>query len=90
MVGSDNCVTRFAYALYMHRQNRVPLYCLYVEPFELVIEITFHYCTTPPCHKMNLFKCPFRGSCFERLDDAFVFLTSFIFLYSRKILISVR
>ena len=65
--------------------------CLYIEPFELFIEIIFHYCTTPPCHKINLFKHPFRGSHFERLDDAFVLLTvSLIFVYPEKVLISVR
>jgi len=35
---------------------------LYTEPFELVITIVFHYCTTPPCHKINLFKRPFLKS----------------------------
>jgi len=69
---------RFAYALHMRRQNLVLFPCLYIEPFELVIEIVFHYCTTPPCHKINLFKRPFRGSTFERLDDAFVLLVSLI------------
>jgi hypothetical protein len=63
---------------------------LYIEPFELVIKIIFHYCTTPPCHNINLFKCPFQGSRFERLDDAFVLLVSLIFLYPQKILISFR
>ena len=69
---------RFAYALHMRRQNLVLFPCLYIEPFELVIEIIFHYCTTPPCHKIDLFKRPFRGSHFERLDDAFVLLVSLI------------
>jgi len=81
---------RFAYALHMRRQNLVFLSCLYTEPFELVIEIVFHYCTTPPIHKINLFKRPIRGSRFERLDDAFVLLISLIFLYPQKILVSVR
>jgi len=58
--------------------------CLYIEPFELVIEIVFHYCTTPPCNKINLFKRPFQGSRFERLDDALVLLISLIFLYPQK------
>jgi len=74
----------------MHPQNLVLFPCLYIEFFELVIEVIFHYCTTPPCHKINLFKRPFRGSRFERLDDAFVLLVSLIFLYPQKILISVR
>jgi len=74
----------------MRRQNFVLLSCLYIEPFELVIEIVFHYRTTPPCHKIDLFKRPFRGSRSERLDDAFVLLTRFIFLYLLEILISVR
>jgi len=81
---------RFACALQMHPQNLVLFPCLYIEFFELVIEVIFHYCTTPPCHKINLFKRPFRGSRFERLDDAFVLLVSLIFLYPQKILISVR
>ena len=59
---------------------------LYIELFELVIEVIFHCCTTPPCHKITLFKRPFRGSRFERLDDAFVLLVSLIFLYPQKIL----
>ena len=60
--------------------------------FELVIEIIFHYCTTPPCHKINLFKRPFLGSRLERLDGAFMLLISLIFLHpqAQKILISVR
>jgi len=90
IVGLDYCVTRFAYALHMRQQNLVLLPCLYTEPFELVIEIVFHYCTAPPCHTINLLKRPFRGSRFERLDDAFVLLISLIFLYPHKILISAR
>jgi len=89
-VGSDYCAMRFAYALHMHRQNLVLLSCLYTEPFELVIEIVFHYCTTPCWHKTNLFKRSIRGSRFERLDNAFMLLSSLIFLYPQKILISVR
>ena len=45
IVGSDCCVMRFAYALHMRCQNLVLLSCVYIEPFELVIEIVFHYCT---------------------------------------------
>jgi len=76
----------------MRRQNFFLFPCLYVEPFELVTEIIFHFCTTPPWHKINLLKRPFRGSPghFGRLDDAFVSLVSLIFLYPQKILISVR
>ena len=83
---------RFAYALHMRRKNLVLLSCLYIEPLELVIKIVFHYCTMPPCRKINLFKRSLRGSHFERLrfDDAFVLLVSLIFLYPQKILISVR
>ena len=44
----------------------------------------------PPCHKISLFKRPFRGSRFERLVDAFVSLVILIFLYPQNILISVR
>jgi len=88
-VGSHYCVMRFAYVLHMSRQNLVLVSFLYTEPFELVIEIVFHYCTTPSCHNINLFKHPFRGSRFERLDDAFVLLVSLIFIYSQKILISI-
>ena len=76
IVGSDYCVMCFAYGLHMCRQNLVLFPCLYSEPFELVIEIVLNYCTTPPCHNINLFKHPFRGSRFERLDDAFVLLVS--------------
>jgi len=67
-----------------------PSSCLYIEPFELVLEIVFHYCTTPPFHKTNLFKSPFRGSHFERLDDAFVLLISLIFLYLQNIRLKSR
>jgi len=74
----------------MRRQNLVTLSCSYAMPFELVTEIVFHYCTTPPYHKIDPFKRPFRGSRFERLDDAFVLLISLSFLYQKKILISVR
>ena len=90
IVGSHSCVVRFAYALYMRQQNLVPFPCLYIELFKLVLEVIFHYCTTPPCHKINLFKRPFRGSRSERLDDASMLLVSLIFLYPQKILISVR
>jgi len=63
IVELDYCVMRFAFALHVHHQNLVLLSCLpvYTEPFELVIEIVFHYCTTPPCHQINVFKRPFRG-----------------------------
>jgi len=81
---------RFAYAMHMRQQNLVLFPCLYIELFELVIRIVFHYCTTLPYHKIILFKRPFRGSRFERLDDAFVLLVSLILLYPQKILISVR
>ena len=81
---------RFAYALHMRRQNLVLFPYLYTQPFELVIEIIFHYWPTPPCHKINLFNRPFCGSRFERLDDALVLLVSLIFLYPQKIPISVR
>jgi len=73
----------------MRRQKFVLFPCLYIEPFELVIEIVFHYCIMPPCFKINLFKRPFRGSRFERLDNVFVLRVSLIFLYPQKILISV-
>jgi len=63
---------------------------LYIEPFELVTEIVFHYCTTPACHEINLFKRPFQGSRLERPDDAFELLISLSFLHLQKILISVR
>jgi len=71
----------------MRQQNLVPFPCLYIEPLELGIEAIFHYCTTPPCHKINLFKRPFRGSRFERLDDAFVLLDSLIFLHPQTIVL---
>jgi len=90
IVGSHYCVMCFACALHMCRQNLVIFPCLYFDPFELALEIIFHYCTMPPCHKINLFKSPFRGSRYERLDDAFVLLVSLIFFYPQKILISVR
>jgi len=91
IVGFNYCVMRFAYALHMRQQNLVLFPCLYIElsSFELVIDAILHYCTTPPCHKINLFKRPFRGSNFERLDDAFVLLVSLIFVYPQKILICV-
>ena len=81
---------RFTYALTMRQQNLVLLICLYIELFELVIGVIFHYCTTPPCHKINLFKRPFRCIYFERLVDAFVLLVSLMFPYPQRILISVR
>jgi len=80
IVGSHYCVVHFAYALHMRQQNLVPFPCLYIELFGLVIEVIFHYCTTPPCHKINLFKRLFRGS----LDDASVLPVSLIFLYPQK------
>ena len=80
IVGSHYCVVRFAYALHMRHQNLVPFPCLYIELFELVIEIIFHYCTTPPCHKIDLFKRLFRDSRSELLDDASVLLVRLIFL----------
>ena len=46
----------FAYALCMRRQNLVPLSCLYAEPFTLVIEIVSNYYTTPPRHKLQIFR----------------------------------
>ena len=77
--------------MHMRQQNLVPFPCLYIELFELVIEVIFHYCTTPPCYKIDLSKRPFRGSRSERLDDASVLLVSLIFfLYPQKIPISVR
>ena len=45
---------RFTYALHMCGQNRVPLACLCIKSFELVIEIIFHYCTMPLCSATKL------------------------------------
>jgi len=83
IVGSHYCVMRFTYELHMRRQNLVLLSCLYTAPFELVLEIVFHYCTTPPCQKFNLFKRLFQGRRLERLNNAFVLLISLrvIFLH---------
>jgi len=53
IVGSHYCAMRFAYALHMCQQNFVPLPYLYIEFFELVVEVIFHYCTTPPCHQIE-------------------------------------
>ena len=89
IVGSHYCVMRFAYVLHMRQQNLVLFPCLYIGPFELVIEVIFHYCSTPPWQKINLFKRPFRGSRFERLEDAFELLVILIFLYPQRILISI-
>ena len=58
----------------MRRQYRITVFSLYTKPSELAIEIVFYWCITPPCHKINLVKRPFRGRCSERLDDAFVLL----------------
>ena len=77
------------HALHLRHQKIVFHSCLYTEPFELVIQIVLHYCTTPPWHKIDLFKRPFRGSRFKCLDDSFMLLTRLIFLYPPKILISV-
>ena len=65
IVRLDHCVMRFAHAYHKRRQNLNLLFCLpvYAKPIELVIEIVFHYCKS--------FKCPFRSSCCERLDDLF-------------------
>ena len=81
---------RFAYALHMCQQNFVPFPCLYIEFFDIVIQVIFHCCTTPPCHKIDQFKRPFWGSRSERFDYASVLLLSLIFLYPQKILISIR
>ena len=37
------------HALHMRQHNLVPFPCLYIE---LVIEVIFHYCTTPPATKL--------------------------------------
>jgi len=93
-VFADNRIVLLCHALRICAeyvtQNFVPFPCLYMELFELVIEVIFHYCTTPPCHKNDLFKRPFRGRRSECLDNASVLLVSLILLYPQKILISVR
>jgi len=53
-----------------------PSFLLVHWAFRACHRIVFHYCTAPPCHKINLFKRHFRGRSFERLDDAFVLLIS--------------
>jgi len=68
----------------MRQQNLVPFPCLYIKLFELVIKVIFSYCTTPPCHRINLFNRPFWGSRSEGLDDASVLLVSLIFFYLQK------
>jgi len=71
-------------------QNLVPFPCMYIELIELVIEVIFHYCTTPPCHKIDLIKHPFRGSRSECLDDVSVLLVSLILLYPSEIFFSCQ
>jgi len=83
IVGSDYCVMRFAYALHMRHKNLDPL----AKSFELVMKIILPYCTTPPCHNIDLFKRPFQGSRFEYLNDAFVLLIGLNFVYLPKVLI---
>jgi len=39
IVGLHYCVMRFAYALHMRQQNFFPFPCVYIELFELVIEV---------------------------------------------------
>ena len=72
IVGSHYCVVRFAYALHMRQQNLVAFPACTLSFSSLLIEVIsgFHYCPTPPCHKIDLFKRPFRGSRSERLNDA--------------------
>ena len=84
IVGSHYCVMRFAYTLHMCQKNFVLFPCLQIEFFELVIKVIFHYCTTPPCLKIDLFKRPFRDSRSERLDNASVLLVSLISFTLRK------
>ena len=88
-VFADRRIGLLRHALRICVAHATPKFCslscfngLYTEPFELVVEIVFHYCTTPSCHQINRFESPFPGSCFERLDDAFVLLISLIFLLS--------
>ena len=69
IVGSHYCVMRFAYALHMRQQKFVPFPSLYIEFFELVIEVIFHYCTTPPCHKIDLFKLMRYGVAKYRVSE---------------------
>jgi hypothetical protein len=90
IVGSGYCAMHFAYALHVRRQNLVPHSCVYTKPFELVPEIILHYCTTPPCHKINLFKRPSWGRRVKHLNDAFMLLISLIFFDHQKIINSVR
>jgi len=66
--------------LHLRQQNLVHFPCSYIELIEVVIEVIFHYCTTTFCHKIKLFQRLFRGSRFERLDDAFVLLVSLILM----------
>jgi len=73
IVGSDYCVMCFAYALHMHRQNHKSC------PSFMLVHWAFRACYrnclpllhhgTPSCHKINLFKHPFRGSRLQDLDD---------------------
>ena len=59
IVRSHYCVMRFAYALHMRQQSFVPFPCLYIEFFELVIEVilnNFHKTLTGRNHSV-----PFRA-----------------------------
>ena len=64
--------------------------CLYIEPLELVVNIIFHYCTTPACHKINLFKHPswLWGSRFGCLEDSFVLIASSSFTFRKSSFLS--
>jgi len=62
-------------------QDLVLLFWMYANLFEPAIAFVFYYCTMPPCNKIDLCKLSFLGCCPERLDHAFVLLSSLIFLF---------
>ena len=70
-------IVHFAYLCHMIGEELVFCFFLYIELFEIVVEVTFSNRSAVTHHKVNLLNFRLRRSSCERTDDAFLLLICF-------------
>jgi len=79
--GQNQPIVRFAYLCHVIGEEFVFLSFLFIKLFEFGVEVAFKNRSAVTHNKINLLKFPFRSSCSERIDDAFVLLICFCFFH---------
>jgi len=74
-------IAHFAYLCHMTGEELVFLSFLYIQLFELGVEIALNNRSAVTHHKVNVLKFPLWSRYSERTDDAFVLLICFCFFH---------